>query len=586
MIKKTAFLFILAGLAALLLPPAFSHAADNLVDGSSSDKILSALDVSASDIKHYKRAFRYLEKNEFDEADDEISDVDNNILKGTYLAEKYLSEKYKSTFKELLAWLKKYNGLRQTDQIYRLAQNKKPRNYKGKIPVSEALLPANNSVYSWSRMDLDKFTPADRKFVNAQVTKFRQSINKGKTKVARIVLEDKRFRRLVPNRELDAMAGTLATAYLMDNYDKLAYQWASNAAWRSKNATAAWIAGLAAWRMKQYKNATRNFTILADGGNEDSWLVSAGAYWAYRANSRLNRKEAAKNSLRKAAKFKRTFYGILANYQLGNPIDFNWSVTACFNDFAKEDYIGEITSSPALSRAIVLLHARQPELAEKELRYDLRTMNKNQQELSMFLAKQNDMHSLGVQLSKNLQNDELNINYDAVSYPVPEWQPRGGWKVNKALIWALVRQESTFNPTAKSSAGACGLMQLLPSTAVHITQNRSLRRDKRPLMTAEYNLAVGQRYVNYLLDKPFIDGNLFYMMTAYNAGPGNLLKWQKKMKYDDDPLLFIEVLPARETRIYIERVMSNLWVYQSRFEETLSGIEALSRNEWPMIKEN
>lgn len=583
MIKKTAFLFVLT---VLLLTPELSRASDSLVVGSSSDKILEALDVSASDIKHYKRAFRYLSKNEFDEADDEISDVDNEILKGTYLAEKYVSDSYKSTFKELLSWLKKYNGLRQSDQIYKLAQKKKPKNYKGKIPALSATGVMRDSVYSWSRMDLDKFSPADRKFIAAQVQKFRQSISKGKTKAARIVLENKRFRRLVPNRELDAMAGTLATAYLMDNYDKLAYQWASNAAWRSKNATASWVAGLAAWRMKQYKNAARNFSILADSGNEDSWLVAAGAYWAYRANSRLGRKDAAARSLRKAAKYKRTFYGILANYQLGNPINFNWNVTAGYNDFAKEDYIGEITSSPALSRAIVLLHARQPELAEKELRFDLRNMNKNQQELSMFLARQNDMHSLGVQLSKILQSDELNINYDVISYPEPEWQPRGGWKVGKALIWALVRQESTFNPEARSSAGACGLMQLLPSTAVHITQNRSLRRDKRPLMTSDYNLAVGQRYVKYLLEKPFIDGNLFFMMTAYNAGPGNLLKWQKRMNYNDDPLLFIEVLPARETRIYIERVMANLWVYQSRFEENLSGIESLSRNEWPMIKED
>lgn len=104
-------------------------------------------------------------------------------------------------------------------------------------------------------------------------------------------------------------------------------------------------------------------------------------------------------------------------------------------------------------------------------------------------------------------------------------------------------------------------------------------------MDAEYNMALGQQYVNYLLEKPFIDGNLFYMMTAYNAGPGNLVKWQKNTRYNNDPLLFIEVIPARETRIYIERVMANLWIYQSRFGQELSGIRALGKGQWPMLKE-
>ncbi len=559
-----------------------SFAAENLVGGSSSDEILNALEIKSSDIKHYKRAFRYLEKNEFDEAEEEISEVDNDILKGTFLAEKYLSDKYKSSFKELVSWLKKYNGLRQSEKIFKLAQKKRPKkNYK--IPQVQSPLKINATPYGWNQMDLDKFSSADRKFITTQVKKFRKALNRGKTKVARIVLENKRFRQLVPNRELDAMAGTLATAYLTDNYDKQAYQWASNAAYRSKNATAAWVAGLSAWRMKQYKNAARNFSILADSGNEDSWLVSAGGYWAYRAYSRIGKKAEARQSLRKAAEFKRTFYGILANYQLGNPIDFKWDMVAYYNDFSKKDYLKEITSSPALGRAIVLLHARQPKLAEKEMRFEMSVMNKNQQEIAMFLAKQNGLHSLSVQLSKILQDDKLNLNYDEVSYPVPEWIPRGGWKADKSFILALTRQESTFNPEAKSPAGACGLMQLLPSTAIHVTQNRSLRRNKKPLMQADYNLAVGQRYVNYLLEKPFIDGNLFYLLTAYNAGPGNLLKWQKRMKTNNDPLLFIEVLPARETRIYIERVMANFWIYQSRFEENLTGIDELSRSEWPHL---
>lgn len=55
------------------------------------------------------------------------------------------------------------------------------------------------------------------------------------------------------------------------------------------------------------------------------------------------------------------------------------------------------------------------------------------------------------------------------------------------------------------------------------------------------------------------------MMTAYNAGPGNLAKWKKNTRYGNDPLLFIEAIPSSETRIYIERVTANYWIYNARF---------------------
>ena len=223
-------------------------------------------------------------------------------------------------------------------------------------------------------------------------------------------------------------------------------------------------------------------------------------------------------------------------------------------------------------------------MAERELRYSFREMNDKQKEVSLFIANQYGMHALAVTISNNLKDEERNIAYDALSYPIPEWKPKGGWQVDKALVLALTRQESQFSPKAKSSAGACGLMQLLPSTAAHITKNQNLKKDNSPLLEAEYNMALGQKYVNYLLEKPFIDGNLFFLMTAYNAGPGNLLKWLKKADFNNDPLLFIEVIPARETRIYIERVMANYWIYQSRFGQELTGIKALSKGDWPMLK--
>ena len=163
-------------------------------------------------------------------------------------------------------------------------------------------------------------------------------------------------------------------------------------------------------------------------------------------------------------------------------------------------------------------------------------------------------------------------------------EPEKGWRLNQSLLLAVARQESSFSPHASSPAGAKGLLQLLPNTAYHITKDKSLRRDCRPLYKAEYNLELGQQYIEYLLDKPFINGNLFYMLVAYNAGPGNLYKWLKTIKDNNDPLLFIELVPSRETRLYIERVMANYWIYQIRLQEKNQTLKDVIRGKWPMLK--
>ena len=75
----------------------------------------------------------------------------------------------------------------------------------------------------------------------------------------------------------------------------------------------------------------------------------------------------------------------------------------------------------------------------------------------------------------------------------------------------------------------------------------------------------------------------FYMLTAYNGGPGNLLKWKKNARFYDDPLLFIEVIPSAETRIYIERVMANYWIYNMRFGNKNQTLEQLAEGKWPII---
>ena len=78
-----------------------------------------------------------------------------------------------------------------------------------------------------------------------------------------------------------------------------------------------------------------------------------------------------------------------------------------------------------------------------------------------------------------------------------------------------------------------------------------------------------------------IGNNLFFMLAAYNAGPGNLMNWLDEMDFNGDPLLFIESIPRRETRQYVERVMASLWIYRQRLGQADPSLAEVADGDWP-----
>src|SRR5690606_866962 len=87
-----------------------------------------------------------------------------------------------------------------------------------------------------------------------------------------------------------------------------------------------------------------------------------------------------------------------------------------------------------------------------------------------------------------------------------------------------------------------------------------------------------------LLAESHIQGDLLLLAAAWNGGPGNLNKWRKRTEYTDDPLYFIETIPARETRQFVERVLANLWIYRDRLGQEKPSLDALAAGEWPVYK--
>jgi soluble lytic murein transglycosylase len=129
----------------------------------------------------------------------------------------------------------------------------------------------------------------------------------------------------------------------------------------------------------------------------------------------------------------------------------------------------------------------------------------------------------------------------------------GAYGLEEAWVLGLVRQESRFIPEARSSAGATGLMQLLPQTARWVAQrigykNYTLKR----VVEVETNVTLGARYLQHMLERT---GHPVLASTAYNAGPGRALRWQPAQPLEG--AIFIESIPFDETREYVKRVMAN-----------------------------
>jgi soluble lytic murein transglycosylase-like protein len=179
-------------------------------------------------------------------------------------------------------------------------------------------------------------------------------------------------------------------------------------------------------------------------------------------------------------------------------------------------------------------------------------------------------------------------SHDLALYPVPRWEPLGGFTVDRALIFALMRQESQFLPHARNQSGATGLMQLMPATARSMAERTGLplqssRKAERAALTdPETNLMLAQEYVEVLLEDSHIKGNLILFAVAYNHGPTAVARWQETQpEYRDDPLLFLESVPWIESRVFTQRVLTNYWIYRLRLNQPTLDLDALAAGHWP-----
>ena len=193
------------------------------------------------------------------------------------------------------------------------------------------------------------------------------------------------------------------------------------------------------------------------------------------------------------------------------------------------------------------------------------------------MAERAELNRNGLRVGKAAAYRGLNVG--ALTHPIGA-VPKSAKISNagKALAYAIARQESEFNVGAVSPVGARGLLQLMPKTAQGVARRVGLKYNKRRLVTdGGYNATLGAQYLSEQISR----FNNSYILTfiAYNAGPSRAEDWVKrygnpKGRSIDDVVDWVERIPFAETRSYVQRVMENYQVYQTR----LTGRFAIERD--------
>ena len=541
--------------------------------------------VSETDGSRYRVIFDLQENGDWRAADKIIKTLSDKVLLGHVMAQRYLHPtNYRSRYKELKAWLDKYADHPQARRLYKLALKRKPKNWKApKKPTGSIYYGSGHDgrllgyeVYNPRK----KLNRAQRQERQGLMRRMRYYLRKGWTKSYKKLVRNARVKKLFHPVELDRTKASLAAGYYADGRDEWAYDWANTAVKSSGKylPEAHWVAALSAWRLSQFDTSRKHFEAVSTSRYSSPWLVTAGAFWAARASIQIRKPALYNKYLAAASSYPRTFYGILARRLLGLEVNYNWAPPPL-----KKAALAELAKAPGGQRAVALLQIGEDRRAERELRMLFSKANPELARAMMALADRANMPSLAMRIGNMLVASGSSL-YDSTAYPAPALPIEEGDIHDRSLVLALIRQESGFNPKAKSHRGARGLLQLMPRTASYVARDHKLKGSKRNrdiLFDPETNLSLGQKYIDILMKDKRIKGDLFRMVTAWNGGPGNLNKWLRKVKHNNDALLFIESIPSKETRIFVERVLTNFWIYQARFGNPTPSLDLVAQGKWP-----
>jgi len=547
------------------------------------NNIFSSKVLSESDVNNYQQAYFFQEQCKWKTANNYILKIKNKILLGHIYAQKFLHPNcYKSQYLELYYWLKKYNDHPQAKRIYRLAIKRMPPGYKSptkpSLPLgieSETVNNNKKSKYKSNKKLSNNQRAEKRKLING----IKSRVNRGWPTGALQLLNQRDVKLLLDQVEIDQQKELIAKGYFLASKDKLAIQYASEALVNSAQYVpyAAWTAGLSSWRLERYEEAAHFFSLFSISLKDDAWHQTSGSFWTARSYAKLGKYNEINFWLKRASNNPNSFYGMLALEILGVQEKISWLQYPNLN---KNN--SKLLNLPAGRRLQTLIQVGLANELEKEIVHINSVLNKEIAQESISIAENFDLAYTQLKIVNKLEQFGMDVPIH-LYYPTSVWKPRDGFKLEKELLHAFMHQESMFNTTAKSKDGAMGLMQVLPSTAKFITKSKDVKRSNSNILkNPEINLEVGQEYLNYLLDLEVVSRNLIFLAAAYNGGPGNLQKWKKETNYMEDSLFFMESIPSRETRWFIEKILTKYWIYQNKNNKEMRSLKMLANGNDPL----
>jgi soluble lytic murein transglycosylase-like protein len=500
-------------------PAAATPAGDLSAPGAASLQTLSPQDAA-----RYGQAFAAMRRGDFIAGENLSHGISDPVLRGWLDAVRLLHPAYHANYAELKAWLDAHGDLPTAERVYDLALRRKPF---GLAAPNKPMSPPDDA-------EVEAQAAAEQAVAGAQPSQ--------PPPMARAANARQQAARLAFYRGDVAQAYTLAAA-----------------------SDERWIAGLAAIRLQRYDDALKPLSELAADPHQSTWVHSGAAYWAARAALAANQPAKAHEFLKAAARAPETFYGLIAARELEQqaakssaPSDTIGEVLAAAA--VKGEAVAEVVHTiPRARRAAALAQIGMTAEAGEELRWAIAEAPS---------AERPKLTSLALALNAPL-GGKADIaksgwaRFDLGHFPTPALNPLGGFTIDKALVYALVNQESRFNPNIVSSAGAYGLMQLTAATAARLAGDKSLRRHPALLRDPALNLRLGQDYIAKLLTS--VKGDVMRAVAAYNCGPGVIQKLTARMGQDADSLMMIESMPSGQTREYVQRVMAGYWTYRQIF---------------------
>jgi len=530
--------------------------------------------LTPSDAALVRRIFDLQGHGKIAAAREATAELDSKLLLGTILANRYLGRYHHSTAAELGDWLALYGDQPEAPAIHALLLHRLPKGAAAP-PTPPVVRLESTPPADAAPLELDPQEPdlPRRPAVDRAVQDRAQRGNPGAA-----------LRLIANTRGVGAsyaayLRGEVAQVLFTQNADYEALLIATTALRQCPPdelaALPAYIGGLAAWRLRKVTEARRLFETAARAPVTSAKLRAAASFWAARTSRRMMDAVATVNWLRKAGEERRTFHGLLARRMLG--LDTGIPPSGAL--MATAD-VNAVDATPAGRRAFALLQVGRPERAEAELRLLAARVQHDPTFARSLLAVASGtgLTALAAQLSDVLQPPDDDAGGRMRAF-VPRLRPGSGFMVDPALVYALARQESNFDAQAVSSAGARGLMQIMPATAQYVLGDTPLSATQ--LHDPEFNLDLGQRYVTYLARQDGIASDLIRLLASYNAGPATVARWSTEMRDDGDPLLFIEAIPNAETRAFVPSVLTYSWIYAARLHLQAPSLDQLAEGEFP-----